>query len=281
MVQPLTFVLFTLCNCILLIHLTETASVPPNFPILITAQLANSSNWQNLFIVGGTPVQYATDYPFMGAYLDYGFQFCGGSLISEDWVLTAAHCVGSQYPTGEVISLGSLRYDGAGNPAAEHYTVERAIRHPSYNPSTLSNDAGLLKLSSPVTFSDTVQPVRLAPRTSSNWAGRQATVTGWGVTDSGSASSILREVTYPIITNQQCSTMYSGITASMLCAYEPGKDSCQGDSGGPFFLDHEGTVFQVGIVSWGVGCAGVGAPGVYARVSQIVDWVCSETGVGC
>jgi len=97
----------------------------------------------------------------------------------------------------------------------------------------------------------------------------------------GATSAILREVTYPVITNQRCATMYSGITSRMLCAYEPGKDSCSGDSGGPFFVTQGSEILQIGIVSWGIGCAGVGAPGVYTRVSTIVSWVCQVTGVGC
>jgi len=251
---------------------------PVRVRIPITAALANSSNWQNK-IVGGTVVPSATDYPFMAAYLDGDFQFCGASIIAPNWALTAAHCIASATPTRESIAIGSLRYDGAGNPSAVYHTVERTYRHPSFSSSNLDYDAALLLLSTPIQFNQYSQPVTLATG-SATYTGISATVIGWGTTSSGgSASSVLREVDVPVISNAECSTMYDGVTARMLCAYEPGKDSCQGDSGGPIFDTRGGETTQIGIVSWGIGCAGVGAPGVYTRVSTIASWVCSTANV--
>jgi len=270
-----------------LFHVLCTASerttiTTPRLPILITQDLANSSNWVNVGIVGGTPVESATDYPFMAAYVDGGFQFCGASLISEDFALTAAHCVASRFPANEYITVGSLRHDGAGNPAATQYYVEETFIHPLFNRGTLAFDAALLKLASPVEFSPTTRPVKLAPATSEDFSSWESICTGWGTTTQGGRPSlVLREVDLPIIANAFCSTMYDGIVPSMLCAYMPGKDSCQGDSGGPLFVEEDNTIVQVGIVSWGIGCAGVGAPGVYARVSEVIDWVCQVARVGC
>jgi len=267
---------------LLLVVLYVLGTNATTFPIQITAQLVNSSNWQNVFIVGGTPVAFATDYPFMAGYLETDRQFCGASLISNQWALTAAHCIGAQFPRADEISLGSLRTDGRGTRAATFAAVEQTYVHPNYNPSTIDYDVALLRLSAPVNFAGNIQPVKLAPSTSGDFSGGSATCTGWGLTTQGGVGSdILREVTYPVITNQRCSTMYSGITARMLCAYEPGKDSCNGDSGGPFFVYQGGQALQVGIVSWGIGCAGVGAPGVYTRVSSVVSWICQISGAGC
>jgi len=251
--------------------------------IPITADLVNASTWQNVGIVGGDPVSSASSYPWMAAYLDSRNQFCGASVIAPGWALTAAHCVSSSRPTSEEISVGSLRYDGRGTPPCVYYKVGQTFRHPSWNPSTLDWDVALLKLTTNINFGTNVQPVDLAPADSNDFADSPATCTGWGTTSSGGTAPLtLREVTYPIISNAECSTMYSGITARMLCAYEPGKDSCQGDSGGPYFLKNSAGVWQqVGIVSWGIGCAGEGAPGVYTRVSSVVSWICSVSGVGC
>jgi len=214
----------------------------------------------------------------MAAYLDGNFQFCGASIISDRWALTAAHCTGAQFPSNQRISVGSLRHDGAGNPGATYYWVEQAIDHPSFSGSNLDYDVALLYLSDPITFGPTVQPLPLAPTNAPTYAGVQTTCTGWGTTtEGGSVSPILREVTYPIISNAECSSYYNGVTARMVCAYEPGKDSCQGDSGGPFFVPSGSGYLDVGIVSWGQGCARVGAPGVYTRISSVRSWICQTS----
>lgn len=155
----------------------------------------------------------------------------------------------------------------------------RAVyRHPSYNPSTLRYDGALAQLDAKLRVSETVRPVALA-RGAEAFVGRESTVTGWGATRSGGSSTqVLRQVSYPIISNTECATMYSGITSDMLCAYTPGggRDACQGDSGGPLVVQEPGGDWvHVGIVSWGQGCAGDRAPGVYGRTSEMHDWICS------
>jgi len=262
---------------VVVVYCTE----PIRTPITITADLVNVSNWQNTFIVGGDPVPSATAYPFMAGYLDNGYHFCGASIISNEWLLTAAHCVGPRFPDYDEVSVGSLRHDGGGNPQARWFKVYEAIRHPSFSSSNLDFDVALLRLATPIPgWSTTVQPIRFVSTDAGSYDGWPATVTGWGLTsDGGSPSNVLLEVTYPIITNARCSQMYNGITPRMLCAYEPGKDSCSGDSGGPFFVSEGDDWVQVGIVSWGVGCAGVGAPGVYARISAVSYWICEVSGV--
>jgi len=264
---------------------TEVEPVEPvRIRIPITEALVNVSNWQNVQIVGGIPVNSANKYPFAAAYLSNYNQFCGASIIAPYYALTAAHCIASANPSNEQIAIGSLRYDGAGNPAATYHSVSRTYIHPQFNRANLDYDVAVLELATPISFdTPNKRPITLAKGTD-QFADYDATVIGWGTTSSGgSASLVLREVDTPVITNAFCNTMYSGVTLRMMCAYLPGKDSCQGDSGGPFFVlnDQTNQFEQIGIVSWGIGCAGVGAPGVYTRVTAVVSWVCQISGVGC
>jgi hypothetical protein len=227
-------------------------------------------------IVGGREVEPAGKYPFVvtvfaGPYL------CGGALVAEDWVLTAAHCVDgvSTSNTGVVVGRHDLR-DNDGE------TIDVADRwvHPRYGvPAEDSNDVALLELASPATLG---APVLLArPGDEAQYApGTPATVAGWGATRyQGSISYTLQEVDVPIVSDQQCSIVYGGDfdADSMVCAgYDiGGKDSCQGDSGGPLFIESGGSYLHIGVVSFGEGCAWAGYPGVYAETAAVYSWVAS------
>jgi len=165
-------------------------------------------------------------------------------------------------------------------------SVSQIIPHPSYDAGTERNDIALLKLSSPVTVSATVLPVCLPPP-NPKYTNQNAWVTGWGTTSSGGSSpNTLREVQIKVLSNTACKSAYSNaaITDSMLCASAPGKDSCQGDSGGPLVIkDAGGNYDQIGVVSWGYGCANSRYPGVYTRVNNYLDWIKDNTkdGVYC
>jgi len=263
---------------ILLITLFASALAAPIERIPITADFVNSTLWvRPTQIVGGTPVASATDFPFMAAFMDNDFQFCGASIIGSRWAVTAAHCVGALQPNTEFISVGSLNYNVV---EARRYKVERAIPNPDFNFGTLDSDIALLYLATEIEFSDTVQPVKLAPSGSGDFTGDDSTIIGWGVTtEGGRPSDHLREVDVPVISNVDCDQYYDTITDSMLCAYITGggKDSCQGDSGGPALVRVNDEWLQVGIVSWGIGCARPNYPGVYSRVSYLYSWVCANT----
>lgn len=205
--------------------------------------------------------------------------FCGGTLISSNTVLTAAHC--KQDVSQFRVVVGE--HDVTQRDGEQRVTPSQWISHPQYNSNSQDNDFAIIRLSEDVTFSDTVMPVCM-PDTGKNYDNVPATVTGWGTRSSGgSQPNVLYEVDVDTQSNAQCTssaTAYSSrdITSNMICASNPGKDSCQGDSGGPLVtLENNRYYSLIGVVSWGYGCAQSNAPGVYSRVTQQMDWINTNT----
>ncbi|TKS82316.1 Trypsin-1 [Collichthys lucidus] len=198
--------------------------------------------------------------------LNSGYHFCGGSLVNENWVVSAAHC----YKSRVEVRLGEHNIKVTEN-TEQFISSSRVIRHPRYNSYNIDNDIMLIKLRTPATLNQYVQPVPLP--TSCAPAGTMCTVSGWGSTQSSSADrNKLQCLQIPILSDSACNNAYPGmITNSMFCAgyLEGGKDSCQGDSGGPVVCNGQ----LQGVVSWGYGCAQKDHPGVYAKVCIFNDWL--------
>ncbi|MFZ5910111.1 MAG: trypsin-like serine protease [Chloroflexota bacterium] len=248
-------------------------------------------------IVGGAPADPG-EWPWQVA-LVYGDatgpnfwydQFCGGSLISNQWVVTAAHCVtnGTTPNNASEVDVVAGIYD-LWAPAAgyQHRNVANIVVHPKWDPNTMDYDIALLKLASPVTLGGSGETktaaVPLVPSGIGALTGTTSWVTGWGNTESSVGyPDELYEVSVPVIANSVCNdaSHYNGdITDRMLCAgYDAGgKDSCQGDSGGPLVVWNSSQWQLAGIVSWGDGCAEPYRQGVYTRVSEFVDWITNTT----
>ncbi|WP_016700684.1 S1 family peptidase [Actinoalloteichus spitiensis] len=232
-------------------------------------------------IVGGTNAT-TEQYPWAVTLLNgEGKQFCGGALVAQDKVVTAAHCV-AETRSGKVTTRApaTLRVvagrtdlrTGDGHDVG----VSRVWIHPDYVSFTQGEDIGVLTLSEPLPYR--TLPVVERDGQSHYRAGTEARVMGWGRTsENGASASVLQEVVVPLVTDADCAGAYTQFTApQMVCAGYPegGRDACAGDSGGPLVVGGR----LVGLVSFGDGCARAGKPGVYTRVLTYRDALLAQLG---
>ncbi|KAL5342704.1 trypsin-like cysteine/serine peptidase domain-containing protein [Aspergillus crustosus] len=211
-----------------------------------------------------------TDYPYQVSVRATS-HICGGSIISPDYILTAAHCVDTRAPKRLGIRAGSTRHNSGGQL--------------NWNADTIENDIALLRLSTSLTYGDTISAITLPARNGTTVrTGEECEVNGWGAVVQGGSSlpTNLQVATVHVVGRDECRELYEdqgNVTESMLCAGEQagGKDACQGDSGGP--LVDVASRSQVGIVSWGSGCGQAGRYGVYADTAFFRDWILEHSGI--
>jgi len=252
---------------------------------IMSHSVVNAANIKQERIVGGTEVTGSSNYPWVvllsNSTSPNGF-FCGATLISDEWVATAAHCVADLNGSNVYAFVGE--YDQSTNDVVPNL-ISRVIVHADYNDVTSDNDIALLRLSSPET---SITPVSLiTPDLATTLEGEaddlvsDIRVIGWGDTLDPvqyTYPTVLREVDIPYISNAVCNLpLHLGgqVTVNMMCAGLPegGVDSCQGDSGGPLLYLDSGNWHLSGIVSWGFGCAEPNKYGVYTRVENYLDWI--------
>jgi len=259
----------------ILLHTSTSTEIIAKFPTLPTATtdyraITRGDNYIQPItrIVGGQVVNPPSKYPFQAVLKYNGSQICGGSLIAKDLILTAAHCY-----SANSVEIG--RFDlNNGNEKYHESLIREKVVHPDWNQSTMNYDFMILKMTDAIP-DGSYDIVELDFENNNLKEGENLVVIGWGTLSSGGSSSPqLREATVNYVPSTDCSNAYGGgITSAMMCASAPGRDACQGDSGGP--LLNAVTRKQVGVTSWGTGCASKDYPGVYARVSKVSSWVVS------
>jgi len=241
-------------------------------------------------IVGGQETE-VNEWPWQVGMVWSGSSsvFCGATVISDEWILTAAHCTDGTGANEIQVLMGEHDYWDGSETNMVRMDIAEIVNHEDYNSNTVDNDFALLRMANKIDWAanPNIRPACLPSAGSGDYDQWMSTVTGWGTTSSGgSVSNVLLEVDVKVISNSECNNAYGGITNNMLCAADAsgngGSDACQGDSGGPLVScgadGNCGTTpgqnyDLIGVVSFGIGCAQADFPGVYARTTAALDWI--------
>ncbi|MFD3534979.1 serine protease [Streptomyces sp. NPDC058664] len=230
-------------------------------------------------VVGGQEAR-PHQYPFMAGLVDVVERrvMCGGALIGDRYVLTAAHCLTGSYSSPSRVGVLLGDHDlttGADSPHAVLVTPDLFLPHPEYDPVTQRNDIALVRLAEPVALNRDVRPVGLpAPYAHGAFDHTQVEVPGWGTTSfGGRTSDVLRTVVLGTMSNAACASRgMEQIAPTQICTHAPGRDTCQYDSGGPLVRAVGGRPYVVGLVSYGRECA-TDTPAVNTRVGSYLRWI--------
>ncbi|XP_023406363.2 ovochymase-2 [Loxodonta africana] len=251
-------------------------------------------NYLNIFsrIVGGSQVEKGS-YPWQVSLKRRQKHICGGTIISPQWVITAAHCVANRN-IASTLNVTAGEYDlSQREPGEQTLTIETIIIHPYFTTKKpMDYDIALVKMAGTFHFGQFVGPLCLPEPGERFEAGFICTAAGWGrLTEGGLLSQVLQEVNLPILTQEECTmallTLKKPISGqTFLCTGFPdgGRDACQGDSGGSLMCQNKkGTWTLAGVTSWGLGCGrgwrnnveknDQGSPGIFTDLSKVLPWI--------
>ncbi|XP_019491661.1 PREDICTED: serine protease 55 [Hipposideros armiger] len=218
------------------------------------------------------------EFPWLVSIQTRNEHFCGGTIINEWWIVTAAHCLFNEelIPTDLSVVLGTNNLQ---SPSLEIKGVTTIVIHKDFKNLNMDNDIALLLLNSRITFSGLKEPI-CTPRKPSPSTWHECWVAGWGQTktdDRNSMKTDLMKAPMIIMDWGKCSKLFPKLTENMLCAgYEnESYDACQGDSGGPLVCTIEPgkNWYQVGIISWGRSCGKKNTPGIYTLLENYSPWI--------
>ncbi|XP_052893425.1 brachyurin-like [Anopheles moucheti] len=234
-----------------------------------------------------SPGQFPYQVALVGQYAA-GVGLCGASVLTHNYILTAAHCVYDSFDSTVPI-VGGTAILGAQNRMVEEpsqqrisFTSSGIVGHPGYTLENIRNDIAVVRLDEPIVYTERIQPIRLPARTDTRtFAGVIGTVSGFGVysVTNPALSDVLNYVANPIMTNADCLAQWGGAAALIepqnIChSGDGGRSACNSDSGGPLTVQDNTESLQVGVVSFGsTGGCDDGIPTVYARVSYFLEWI--------
>ncbi|XP_013189667.2 trypsin-1-like [Amyelois transitella] len=237
-------------------------------------------------IVGGED-SLPAEFPWAASLWRQGTHQCGATVLTDQWLLTAGHCICSVFDEfykskqlTVVVGLTDISSSQSNEP------LSRIVPHPEYRCNRKSNDVALLKTARQLKWTNELRPACLPQPLATDFSGALATVAGWGFTHEdrgkGSRPNVLQKTVVVVVTNEECNNWYQSqgskvkVIPTQMCAghEQGGRDSCWADSGGPLmFREDNRHAMVVGVVSTGSGCARARMPGVYTRVSRFTDWI--------
>ncbi|XP_037942689.1 chymotrypsin-1-like [Teleopsis dalmanni] len=197
----------------------------------------------------------------------WGYHKCGGAIINENWILTAAHCLTYTEPEDLLVVTGTTKWQ---EPGAVYY-IDKMYSHCNFNTPTQANDIALVHLNTSIVFNDVTQPIPLPTKQMAE--GDDVILTGWGSLEAwGDTPDDLQKITVKYVPHEKCKVLfgeYDYVDAGHICTFtREGEGACHGDSGGP--LVSNGTL--VGLVNWGLPCA-IGYPDAQASPLFYRDWI--------